>query len=68
MDASIEEEMCSDGQLLVSINGKNNICGQQKLGSGALSCESIFEMIEVQFTTIFCYWLKILYSCVLVVN
>ena len=48
VDASIDEEACSDAQLLVSVNGKNNICGQQKTGSGALSCESIFEMIEVR--------------------
>ena len=48
VDASLEEEACSDAQLLVSVNGKNNICGQQKIGSGGLDPDTIFEMAEVR--------------------
>ena len=47
MDASPQEETCSLAQLLVSINGDRNICAMQKVGSGALDPDSIFEMIEV---------------------
>ena len=47
MDASLEEEACSLVQLLVSVNGENNICAMQKVGQGALDADSIFEMIEV---------------------
>ena len=47
MDASPQEETCSLAQLLVSINGDKNICAMQKVGSGALDPDSIFEMIEV---------------------
>ena len=48
MDASPQEETCSLAQLLVSINGDRNICAMQKVGSGALDPDSIFEMIEVR--------------------
>ena len=47
VDASPQEETCSLAQLLVSINGDRNICAMQKVGSGALDPDSIFEMIEV---------------------
>lgn len=46
VDASPQEETCSLAQLLVSINGDRNICAMQKVGSGALDPDSIFEMIE----------------------
>ncbi|CAH3193225.1 unnamed protein product [Porites evermanni] len=46
VDASLEEEACSLVQLLVSVNGENNICAMQKVGQGALDADSIFEMIE----------------------
>ena len=48
VDASLQEEACSLAQLLVSMNGKNNICATQKMGHGALDPNSIFEMIEVR--------------------
>lgn len=47
VDASRQEEACSVAQLLVSVNGDNKICAMQKVGSGALDPDSIFEMIEV---------------------
>ena len=48
VDASLQEEACSLAQLLVSVNGDNNICAMQKVGPGALDPDSIFEMIEVK--------------------
>lgn len=48
MDASLEEEACSLVQLLVSVNGENNVCAMQKVGQGALDADSIFEMIEAR--------------------
>lgn len=62
VDASLQEEACSLAQLLVSVNGNNNICAMQKVGPGALDPDSIFEMIEVRKFTHFCYILK---SCTL---
>jgi exosome complex component RRP42 len=47
VDASMEEEFCSDGQLLVAVNGDGNICGIQRLGSSAVEPEMITEMLEV---------------------
>lgn len=46
VDASPQEEACSLAQFLVSVNGESNICAMQKVGSGALDPDSIFEMIE----------------------
>ncbi len=43
----MEEEFCSDGQLLVAVNGDGNICGIQRLGSSAVEPELITEMLEV---------------------
>ena len=57
VDASLQEEACSLAQLLVSVNGENNICAMQKVGQGALDPDSIFEMIEViieQLCTLIC--------------
>ena len=48
VDASLQEEACCLAQLLVSVNGNNNICAMQKVGPGALDPDSIFEMIEVE--------------------
>lgn len=48
VDASLQEEACCLAQLLVSVNGNNNICAMQKVGPGALDPDSIFEMIEVK--------------------
>ena len=48
MDVSLEEEACSLVQLLVSVNGENNICSMQKVGQGALDADSISEMIEAR--------------------
>ena len=48
VDASPQEEACSLAQFLVSVNGESNICAMQKVGSGALDPDSIFEMIEVR--------------------
>lgn len=55
MDASLQEEACSLAQLLVSVNGDNNICAMQKVGQGALDPDSIFEMTEVMKVLLFCY-------------
>lgn len=52
VDASLQEEACCLAQLLVSVNGKNNICAMQKVGPGALDLDSIFEMIEVEMLNI----------------
>ena len=43
----MEEEFCSDGQLLVAVNGDGNICGIQRLGSSAVEPEMVTEMLEV---------------------
>ena len=43
----MEEEFCSDGKLLVAVNGNQNICGIQRLGSSAIEPESAEEMLEV---------------------
>lgn len=52
VDASLQEEACCLAQLLVSVNGNNNICAMQKAGPGALDLDSIYEMIEVEMLTI----------------
>jgi exosome complex RNA-binding protein Rrp42 (RNase PH superfamily) len=44
----MEEEGCSDCHLLVSVNGTGSICGQQKIGTGGLDPQTIFEMLEVR--------------------
>lgn len=43
----MEEEFCSDGQLLVAVNGDGNVCGIQRLGSSAFEPEMIKEMLGV---------------------
>jgi exosome complex RNA-binding protein Rrp42 (RNase PH superfamily) len=43
----MEEEFCSDGQLLVAVNGDGNVCGIQRLGSSAVEPEMMTEMLEV---------------------
>ena len=55
VDASRQEEACSVAQLLVSVNGDNKICAMQKVGSGALDPDSIFEMIEVGAVILFAF-------------
>jgi hypothetical protein len=45
----MEEEFCSDGQLLVAVNGDGNVCGIQRLGSSAVEPEMMTEMLEVHF-------------------
>ena len=47
VDASMEEEFCCDGQLLVAVNGDRNICGIQRLGSNAVEPELMTGMLEV---------------------
>jgi len=47
VDATTEEEVCSDAQLLVSINSKGNICSAQKHGNGAIHPDLLFEMMRV---------------------
>ena len=64
VDASLQEEACCLAQLLVSVNGNNNICAMQKVGPGTLDLDSIFEMIEVEILTITVF--RIL-SCLLLV-
>ena len=55
VDASRQEDACSVAQLLVSVNGDNKICAMQKVGSGALDPDSIFEMIEVGAVILFAF-------------
>ena len=43
----MEEEFCSDGQLLVAVNGDGNVCGIQRLGSSAVEPVIVTEMLEV---------------------
>ena len=64
VDANLQEEACCLAQLLVSVNGNNNICAMQKVGPGALDLDSIFEMIEVEILTLTVF--RIL-SCLLLV-
>ncbi|XP_002157039.2 exosome complex component RRP42 [Hydra vulgaris] len=47
VDATAEEEICSDAQLLVSINQKGNVCSVQKHGSGGINPDLLFEMLKV---------------------
>ncbi|XP_046842125.1 exosome complex component RRP42-like [Xenia sp. Carnegie-2017] len=47
VDACMEEEFCTDGQILVAINGDGNISGIQRLGSSAVEPELLAEMLEV---------------------
>ncbi|XP_031560495.1 exosome complex exonuclease RRP42-like [Actinia tenebrosa] len=46
VDASMEEEACSDCHLLVSVNGSGNICSQQKIGAGGMDPQTILEMLD----------------------
>lgn len=48
VDACMEEEFCTDGQILVAINGDGNISGIQRLGSSAVEPELLAEMLEVE--------------------
>ena len=46
----MEEEFCSDGKLLVAVNGdekSEKICGIQRIGSSALQPDVVEEMLEV---------------------
>jgi len=47
VDATAEEEVCSDSQLFVSINSKGRICSAQKHGNGAIRPDLLFEMMRV---------------------
>jgi len=47
VDATAEEESCSECQLLLSVNEKGRVCSVQKHGSGALNPDLIFEMMRV---------------------
>ena len=49
----MEEEFCSDGQLLVAVNGDGNVCGIQRLGSSAVEPVIVTEMLEVCIYYIF---------------
>ena len=45
----MEEEFCSDGQLLVAVNDSGNICGIQRLGSSAVKPVLVAQMLEVLY-------------------
>ena len=45
----MEEEFCSDGQLLVAVNNGGNICGIQRLGSSAVKPLLVAQMLEVPY-------------------
>jgi len=47
VDASAEEEVCSDSQLLVSINQQGLVCSLQKHGKGGFHPDLVFEMMQV---------------------
>jgi len=47
VDATAEEEVCTDAQLLVSINSKGKLCSAQKHGDGAIHPDLLFEMMNV---------------------
>jgi len=47
VDATAEEEACSDSQLLVSVNRTGQICSMQEYQGGRVNPELMFEMIEV---------------------
>ena len=47
VDATAEEEVCSDSQLLISINDKGNVCSMQKHKNGAIHPDLLFEMLRV---------------------
>ena len=47
VDATAEEEVCTDAQLLVSINERGNTCSVQKLGKSGLHPDLLFEMMQV---------------------
>ncbi|XP_057292268.1 exosome complex component RRP42-like [Hydractinia symbiolongicarpus] len=47
VDATAEEEVCSDSQLLVSINEAGRVCSLQKHGRGGFHPDLLFEMMQV---------------------
>ena len=47
VDATLQEEVCSDSQLLVAINAKGNVCSTQLHGDGAMHPDLLFEMLRV---------------------
>lgn len=47
VDATAEEDVCSDSQLLVSINDKGRVCSVQKHKDGAIHPDLLFEMLRV---------------------
>ena len=51
MDATAEEESCSECQLLISVNEKGRVCSVQKHGNGALNPDLVFEMMRVGFSS-----------------
>ena len=53
IDATAEEEVCSDAQLLVAVNESGRITGIQKHGRGGLNPDLTFEMIEVMHQRFF---------------
>jgi len=46
LDATLEEEYCSDTQLIVAVNNSGTVCSVLKKGPGAINPELIMEMIE----------------------
>jgi len=49
VDATAEEESCSECQLLISVNEKGRVCSAQKHGHGALNPDLVFEMMRVSY-------------------
>jgi len=47
VDATAEEEVCCDSQLLISINKNGQVCSTQKHGNGAIHPDLLFEMLQV---------------------
>lgn len=47
VDATAEEESCSECQLLISVSEKGRVCSVQKHGSGAVNPDLVFEMMRV---------------------
>jgi len=47
VDATPEEEVCSDAHLLISINERGNCCSVQKRGQCGIHPDLLFEMMQI---------------------
>jgi exosome complex RNA-binding protein Rrp42 (RNase PH superfamily) len=54
VDATLEEEQCSNGRVAFAVNGKGNVCTTQK-GNGVLSVSQLQQMMLVRSRLVFSY-------------